>query len=453
MSHPVRSLSRCPLPVPPRSAAPSSSAPEPPRRRPGRPPSGSWSTTRPLADPAAVVGALHDGVEHPHARRDRAGRRSGARSARPSRIVEPPWQLGAGFEPWADRLHFLVWANSYDARADGEPIWWWGRKAVRLGATEGGPSRRRCCRRHPAWIDGGPRAPLAVPLDGAAVVHSDTVELGSARDRSRRRWRRARCWRPTSWRPSPTVPGPARIIAPAGSGKTRCSPSATATSSPTAATSARRSSPSPTTRRRRRRWRRACPASARASRRSTRGATASSPGRWAAGPSCSTSVRCASIVEKLVPSKQRRVNTDPIAPYLDGLSLIRLGLRDPQEVEDALDDVTGLAAAYEPYRDALRQRGAIDFDEQVFGAARGAPARRRAAPSGAGRPPPPPRRRAAGPHAGPRAARPPGRRARPPTCSASATTTSPSTDTSARPAVPRRLRARTSPARRSTPSR
>ena len=32
------------------------------------------------------------------------------------------------------------------------------------------------------------------------------------------------------------------------------------------------------------------------------------------------------IVERLVPSKQRRVNTDPIAPYIDGLSLIRLGL-------------------------------------------------------------------------------------------------------------------------------
>ena len=37
-------------------------------------------------------------------------------------------------------------------------------------------------------------------------------------------------------------------------------------------------------------------------------------------------------------------------------------------MEDSLDDVTGLAAAYEPYRDALRRRGAIDFDEQVFGA-------------------------------------------------------------------------------------
>jgi DNA helicase-2/ATP-dependent DNA helicase PcrA len=75
-----------------------------------------------------------------------------------------------------------------------------------------------------------------------------------------------------------------------------------------------------------------------------------------------------SIVERLVPKQQRRVNTDPLAPYLDGLSLIRLGLRRPEEVEAELDDVPGLAAAYGPYREELRRRGAIDFDEQVFGA-------------------------------------------------------------------------------------
>jgi hypothetical protein len=33
-----------------------------------------------------------------------------------------PWTVGARFEAWLDRLHFLVWANTYDAR-DGEPVW------------------------------------------------------------------------------------------------------------------------------------------------------------------------------------------------------------------------------------------------------------------------------------------------------------------------------------------
>ncbi len=75
------------------------------------------------------------------------------------------------------------------------------------------------------------------------------------------------------------------------------------------------------------------------------------------------------LVQSLVPSpKRRRVNTDPIGPYLDGLSLIRLGLRDPEAVEDSRDDVPGLADAFDPFRRELAGRGAVDFDEQVYGA-------------------------------------------------------------------------------------
>ena len=55
----------------------------------------------------------------------------------------------------------------------------------------------------------------------------------------------------------------------------------------------------------------------------------------------------------LVPKPRRRVNTDPIGPYLDGLSLIRLGLRDPEAVEDSRDDVPGLAEAFLPFRQRL----------------------------------------------------------------------------------------------------
>ena len=57
-----------------------------------------------------------------------------ARFREPQTWDAPPWALDAGFEPWFDRLHFLVWANNYDARA-GEPVWWWARKAERAGAT------------------------------------------------------------------------------------------------------------------------------------------------------------------------------------------------------------------------------------------------------------------------------------------------------------------------------
>jgi DNA helicase II / ATP-dependent DNA helicase PcrA len=74
------------------------------------------------------------------------------------------------------------------------------------------------------------------------------------------------------------------------------------------------------------------------------------------------------LVDDLVPARARRANTDPIAPYLEGLTAIRLGLRDPEEVEAERDDVPGLAEAFDPYRAALRRAGAVDFDEQIYGA-------------------------------------------------------------------------------------
>ena len=70
-------------------------------------------------------------------------------------------------------------------------------------------------------------------------------------------------------------------------------------------------------------------------------------------------------LEPHLPKLQRRLNTDPMAPYLEGLSVIRLGLRDPDEVEAELDGADGLAAAVGPYREGLRRDGVLDFDEQI----------------------------------------------------------------------------------------
>ncbi|HEX4868628.1 MAG TPA: ATP-dependent DNA helicase UvrD2 [Acidimicrobiales bacterium] len=320
-----------------------------------------------LADPAAVVDALH---------RAWSERRpvviemavDAARFRAPRSFDAPLWQVGAGLQDWDDRLHFLVWANSYDAQGPGAPVWWWARKAGRLGATEGAQADVVLADGTPAWIDGGPRAPLPVPLAGAAVVHRESVELGELRPQ-----------------PAPVAPraelaadqlaavahgsGPARIIAPAGSGKTRV-----------------------LTERYRhllvdRGYERGSIVALAYNKRAQVEMADRLPGlgariqtinawgysilsrAWGRRPEVLDERDQRAIVEKLVPSRQRRVNTDPIGPYLDGLSLIRLGLRDPQEVEAALDDVGGLADAYEPYREQLRRRGAIDFDEQVFGAA------------------------------------------------------------------------------------
>ena len=42
------------------------------------------------------------------------------RFRRPVSHTDVPWELTPTFEPWLDRLHFLVWANTYDAR--GNPL-------------------------------------------------------------------------------------------------------------------------------------------------------------------------------------------------------------------------------------------------------------------------------------------------------------------------------------------
>ena len=65
----------------------------------------------------------------------------------------------------------------------------------------------------------------------------------------------------------------------------------------------------------------------------------------------------------------RRANTDPAAAWLDALSMVRLGLRDPVEVEAEFNgDVDGFAAFFDGYRAELRRRGAVDFDDQIYGA-------------------------------------------------------------------------------------
>ena len=98
----------------------------------------------------------------------------------PASIIVEPWTVGPAYEPWFDRLHHLVWANAYDARA-GPPIWWWARKAARLGATEAvaGPADILLPDGSPAWVDGGPRRPFAPEeVGGAAIVHADAVADG-----------------------------------------------------------------------------------------------------------------------------------------------------------------------------------------------------------------------------------------------------------------------------------
>ena len=326
-----------------------------------------------LAEPAKTVIALHGawGERRPVVV---ALAVDPARFRPPESVTVEPWRLDPSFELWMDRLHFLVWANTYDARDGGDPIWWWARKAARLGAREvagsdgaGGdvvlPDGRA------VWVDGGPRGPLDPEARalGAPVVHREAVEAG----------------RLVPDPPPATVTaalapdqlaavahgaGPARIIAPAGSGKTRVLTErlrhlqrdrGIERQSLFAVAYNKKAQ---------------LEMEARTADFGPRVSTLNALGLRLLGqhrgraPRVLEEREVRSIVDRLAPPRPRRANVDPIAPYLEGLAAIRLGLRDPQDVEDERDDVPGLAAMFEPFRDRLAASGCVDFDEQVYGA-------------------------------------------------------------------------------------
>jgi DNA helicase-2/ATP-dependent DNA helicase PcrA len=334
-----------------------------------------------LAHPDEVVSALH----RAWSRRAPVTVRlvvDAGRFRTPRSYDAEPWTLDAHFELWEDRLQFLVWANNYDARSDlVDPVWWWARKAQRLGASL--PDTDPTTSDHqvadillpdgqPAWVDGGPRAPLAgADLDGAVIVHRESLErdrLAVAPLTVSASARFGGELAPDQLAAVAHPSGPARIIAPAGSGKTRVL----------------------TTRLRHlvvdRRWDRDAVLAvaynkkaqqeldARCSDFSPRTRTLNSLGlsilvrARGRAPGVLEERDTRRIVERLAPAQRRRVNTDPIGPYLEALGSVRLGLRDPEEVEASRDDVPGLAAMWPGFRAELRELGAVDFDEQIYGA-------------------------------------------------------------------------------------
>ena len=268
-------------------------------------------------------------------------------------------------------LHHLLWANSVDGRDSDHLVWPLGSAAVALGATPQAATSAGDVvlpDGTPVWIDGGP-VRHTDPIDGIAVVHRVAIEhrsiLPFASNASVAELAADQL-------AAVTHPGGAsRVIAPAGSGKTRV-----------------------LTERARHlltRWR--LPGSAvclvafnkRAQEEMTarvadlRGlqvrtlnaialAIVNGSAPFAARPTTLTTITeldVRRIIGKLVEFPRRR-NSDPVALWIEALSVARLGLRDPTEVEAMYDgDVDGFTEMLPRYRAALAAARSVDFDEQV----------------------------------------------------------------------------------------
>lgn len=266
-----------------------------------------------------------------------------------------PYLLEPDFEFARERLHFLVWANNYDG-TKGEPIWWHGRLAQRLGAKI--HQQADLDLDGPVWVDGGPRGDL--PL---AVIHRESVEIGSL----------------TLTRPSAPIQlelapdqlqavchrgGAARILAPAGSGKTRVLTQRLAYLLECGMERARVTALA-YNRRAALEMRERLPAAQKCIR--TLHALGYALLRQYRDVRVAEEREVRNILSRLV-KPPPLLNQDPLQPYLEALQQVRLGLMDPEDVEESRDDVPGLAGAFSEFRQELRRRNLVDHDEQIYGA-------------------------------------------------------------------------------------
>jgi DNA helicase-2/ATP-dependent DNA helicase PcrA len=289
----------------------------------------------------------------------------------PTVVTGPVWTHAPDLLLTGDVLRHLVTANAVDLRPGRSP-WPWTDRAMAAGAQRGGPADVVLPDGTPAWCDGGP--PARFPA-GEAVVSWIALERGlltplghgAGDDAELTADQAAAVAHPG---------GAARVIAPAGSGKTRVL----------------------TARARHLLTDWQVPSSAlclvafntRAAD-EIRQRTGDLPGLHVrtlnalglaildgAPPFAGrrrdrrldvlTETDVRGLLDALV-TPTRAAGTDPIATWIAALGDVRLRLRDPKVVEaDYGGDVDGLPEVVDRYRNLLADRGALDFDEQIVAA-------------------------------------------------------------------------------------
>ncbi len=346
--------------------------------RPGQPSPDGWtSARRVVVGPAESIAPSQVLPELRHLADMRTGcvfeidDVAADRLASPQTNASPIHEVGARFTFELSELHHLLWSNSIDARDPDRPLWPLLAAAVELGAsaTDGsGPGDVVLADGAAAWLDGGP-VRYSEPIDGIPVIHRIAIEHRSLMPFASNTSTADLAMDQLA---AVTHPGGAsRVIAPAGSGKTRV-----------------------LTERARHlltNWR--LPASAvclvafnkraqeemsarvsdlRGLQVRTLNAIAlaivnGSPpfARQAITMTTITELDVRRIIGRLVEFPRKR-NSDPVALWIEALSVARLGLRDPNDVEAMYDgDVDGFAAMLPLYRSELSRARSLDYDEQI----------------------------------------------------------------------------------------
>ncbi len=276
-------------------------------------------------------------------------------------LHRPVWSLTPSFAFPGECLRHYLYSNAADAR-DGEPKWGWAESAVRLGARAGGPGDVVLPDGQPAFCDGGPLEWFA-PQAGGAVVHRAALLAGSLAPFGPNTNEAQLA--PDQLAAVVHPAGAARIIAPAGSGKTRVLterarhllrhwnlPGSMVTllafNKRAADEMVSRTTDLPELQVR------------------TLNSMALSLVNRTHRVSTIDEPEVRSILDSLV-DLPRRANTDPAVAWIEALSSVRLGLADPALVEAEYDgDVDGLSAVFARYREILADRSAVDFDEQIY---------------------------------------------------------------------------------------
>ena len=351
---------------------------------PGQPAPEPWARApRVTVDSAALADAesLLDRLQQAWTGRERLVIELAADLPDDPPATGPLWELGPDFELTGERLRHLVFANSVDARPGAVHPWPLAQAAIDAGARPAADNSADVTLPNdtPAFCDGGPLEPIApeeLNEPGAAVVPAVVLErglltpLGTAPPDAE--------LAPDQLAAVAHQRGGARIIAPAGSGKTRVL----------------------TERARHLLRERGLPPGAVTlvafnvrARAEMQQRTVDLPGLQirtlnslalaivnGTGPFRQPRGRdrpvetinepgVRDILDRLVPRQRRRTMTDRLAPWLDALTAARLGLRNPAEVQSAFaGEVEGFPKVLDAYRRELQANGQVDYDEQILAA-------------------------------------------------------------------------------------